>query len=89
MPDELATFIRHLHPHLKKKVHSALREIAADPFSGKELKDELKGLMSYRVGTFRIVCRRTDTRVIELLAIGPRKRIYEETFRLLQRKTED
>ncbi len=89
VPDELAGLIRHLHPHLKKKVKAALRGIIADPSSGKAVKDELQGLMSFRVGTFRIVYRRGDARVIELVAIGPRKRIYEETFRLLKRQAEE
>jgi len=38
------------------------------------------------VGRFRIIYRVAARRVIELIAIGPRRTIYEETLRLLRRK---
>jgi mRNA-degrading endonuclease RelE of RelBE toxin-antitoxin system len=51
------------------------------------LKDELEGLQSFKVGKFRVVYKAaTDKGIIEIVAIGPRKIIYEETLRLLQRE---
>jgi mRNA interferase RelE/StbE len=85
--ESTAGLIRGLHPELKKKTKSAIRELTGDPFSGKELRDELKGLRSFRVGRFRIIYRISGT-VLEIAAIGPRKIIYQETLRLV-RKTRD
>lgn len=85
VPDNLAELIRHMHPHLKKKVKSSLQIILADPETGKALKDELAGLRSFRVSRFRIIYR-TTKKEIEIIAIGPRENIYEETFRILSSK---
>ena len=62
-----------------------MKAILADPSSGKALKEELAGLRSFRVGTFRIIYR-VMRNVVEIVAIGPRERIYEETYRLLKRE---
>lgn len=62
-----------------------MKTILADPSSGKALKDELAGLRSFRVGTFRVIYR-VMRNVVEIVAIGPRERIYEETYRLLKRE---
>ncbi len=84
VPDTVAELIRNLHPHLKKKVKASLKTIVSDPHSGKPLKDELAGLRSFRVSRFRIIYRISDGKLIEIVAIGPRECIYEETFRLLK-----
>jgi mRNA interferase RelE/StbE len=86
IPDALAKFIREIHPQLKKKIRAALTLIAKNPGIGKSLKDELLGLRSYRVSTFRIIYRISSRRCIELIAIGPRKTIYEETFKLIKKE---
>lgn len=85
VPDNLAELIRHMHPHLKKKVKSSLQIILSDPETGKSLKDELAGLRSFRVSRFRIIYR-TTKKEIEIIAIGPRENIYEETFRILSKE---
>jgi len=72
-----------MHPGLKKKIRDSLETIISDPSSGKVLKDELAGLRSFKVGRFRIIYR-IKGKEIELVSIGPRSRIYEETFRLLK-----
>jgi mRNA-degrading endonuclease RelE of RelBE toxin-antitoxin system len=84
VPDEIADLVRGMHPTLKRKTRASLKAILADPSAGKALKDELAGLRSFRVGTFRIIYRMTRN-VVEIVAIGPRGRIYEETYRLLKR----
>ncbi|MBI5874784.1 MAG: type II toxin-antitoxin system RelE/ParE family toxin [Deltaproteobacteria bacterium] len=81
--DNATELIRSLHPHLKKKVRSSLQTILSDPYSGKVLKDELSGLRSFRVSKFRIVYK-VYGKQIEIVAVGPRKHIYEETFRLMK-----
>ena len=62
--------------------------ILSEPKSGKALKDELSGLRSFRTGSFRIIYRIKEPEQIELVAIGSRERIYEETFRRIQKKIE-
>ena len=86
VPGDIRELIRTMHPSLKKKVKSSLKMILSDPHLGKALMDELAGLRSLRVSSFRIVYRIRDPERIELVAIGPRGRIYEETFRIIQKE---
>lgn len=86
VPDEVARLIRGLHPHLKKKLKTSLQTILSDPRSGKALKEELAGLWSFRVSRFRIIYRMRSTQQIEIVAFGPRERIYEETFKLIRKE---
>ena len=85
--DQLAGFIRGLHPEIKRKIKGSLKTIVTEPNSGKPLKDELEGLRSFRVSRFRIVYRIVDPGEIQIIAIGPRERIYKETYRLLQKES--
>ena len=81
IPHEVAALVHGLHPVLKRKVRAALQAILDDPHAGKALRNELRGLRSYRVGRFRIIYRlRGD---VELVAFGPRDSIYLETYRQL------
>jgi mRNA interferase RelE/StbE len=83
-PAEIVHFIRGTHPQLKRKIKSALKRIIDNPFAGNSLRDELKGLKSFRVSRFRIIYRISSKNSIEIIAIGPRKTIYEETYRLIK-----
>jgi mRNA-degrading endonuclease RelE of RelBE toxin-antitoxin system len=42
--------ITHLPPEFRRKVKSALRSLEQDLYQPKELKEELAGLRSYRIG---------------------------------------
>ncbi len=86
VPGHIRELIRRMHPSLKRKIRSCLKMILSDPHSGKALMDELAGVRSVRVGSFRIIYRIKDPEEIELVAIGPRERIYEETFRIIQKE---
>ena len=86
VPDEVAGSIRRLHPHLKQKVRFALEAIMADPYSGKALKDELAGLKSFRVSRFRIIYHINAKKEVEIVTVGPRRIIYEETLRWLKQE---
>ncbi len=87
VPDNIVSLIRSLHPQLKRKVRAALQSIQPDASAGKALKkDELAGLRSVRVGRFRIVYRVVSGPYIDIVAIGPRQRIYAETYRILRRE---
>lgn len=86
VPKEIQELISTMHPSLKKKVKASLKIVLSAPHSGKALMEELSGLRSFRVGSFRIIYRIKDPKQIELVAIGPRERIYEETFRIIQKE---
>lgn len=80
---DVASLIQHSHPRLKAKIRAALKEILENPSCGKALKDELEGLRSYGIKRIRIIYR-IRKRYVEIVAIGPRRIIYEETFRLVK-----
>src|SRR4030066_909259 len=88
VPRDVRELIRTMHPSLKKKVKASLNIILSEPSSGKALMDELSGLRSFRISSFRIIYRIKEPRQIELVAVGPRERIYEETFRNIQKEKE-
>jgi mRNA interferase RelE/StbE len=89
VPAALAALIRELHPQIKRKLRGALEAIAVEPACGKLLKEELAGLRCLRVGKFRVIYRVRAARQIDLIAFGPRERIYEETHRLIAAGAED
>ena len=86
VPDEVVALIRGCHPQLKRKIRAGLGHIMTEPESGKTLKDELEGLKSYRISRFRIIYRISSKRTIDIVAVGPRKTIYEETFRIIRKE---
>ena len=85
IPDDIVSLIHGMHPLLKKRVKAALIEISNDPYCGKALKEELSGLRSFRIKRFRIIHRVSKQKYIEVIALGPRKYIYEETFRIIRK----
>ena len=82
--NDVAALIRGLHPDLKRKVRSALGAIVDDPAIGKLLRGELAGLRSCRISRFRIVYRVAGA-AIEIVAVGPRRTIYQETWRRVRK----
>jgi len=54
------------------------------PDIGKPLRRELDGLWAARVGRYRVIYRWSRSRV-NVVAVGPRATIYEESARLLRR----
>ena len=87
VPDDVAALIRTLHPDLKHKVRAALRTILSAPDSSKPLRAELAGLRSFRLGQLRVVYRYDAATGIEIVALGPRRWIYEETLRRIRTKS--
>ena len=75
----------HLPPNLKKKIRNAFDEILTNPSIGKALEEELAGLLSYKLGRVRIVYKITHPE-ITIVAMGPRKTIYEKVIFELRRK---
>lgn len=81
IPPLVEETIRILPPSLKNQIRAGLETIQEDPHSGKPLKDELRGLWSYRVNRYRIVYR-IEHRFIEIRVIdlGPRTVIYDRVL---------
>jgi mRNA interferase RelE/StbE len=74
-----AEAIRALHPDLKRSVRSALDALGGAPTIGVPLRGELMGLWRYRVRRFRIVYTVDGSaRLVRIVAVGPRRTIYEE-----------
>ena len=86
VPDEVVALVRGCHPQLKRKIKAGLRHILTEPESGKSLKDDLAGFKSYRIRKFRIIYRISSKQTIDIIAIGPRKAIYEETYRIIKKE---
>ncbi len=86
VPDEIVALIRGCHPRLKRKIRAGLQHIVTDPESGKSLKDDLESLKSYRISRFRIIYRISSKQTIDVVAVGPRKTIYEETYRIIRKE---
>jgi len=63
-----------------------LSEISSDPYCGKALKDELSALRSFWIKKCRIIYRVSQNNEFSIVAVGPRKYIYEETFRIIKRE---
>lgn len=85
MPRHVASLVASLHPLLKRKIRASFREMLSAPRSGKPLKDDLDGFWSYRVGQHRIVYRISESRFVDIYAIGPREDIYTDVLRLARR----
>ena len=85
VPDEIVSLIRGMHPILKKRVKAALNEISHNPYCGRALKEELAGLRTFRIKRFRIIYKVPTKKQINIIALGPRKYIYEETFRIISK----
>jgi mRNA-degrading endonuclease RelE of RelBE toxin-antitoxin system len=86
VPVEIVAFIRGCHPQLIRKIRAGLQHIVPEPESGKSLKDELEGLNSYQISRFRIIYRISSKQTIDIIAVGPRKTIYEKTYRIIRKE---
>ncbi len=85
VPPNVRELLRRLHPELKRRVRAALADILEDPTCGKALRGELEGYWSLRVGRHRVVYR-PDAGGVEVVALGPRRTIYEDAARVLVRR---
>jgi len=89
VPDEVAALVRSMHPRLKKKIRASFELILNEPQAGKALKEEFAGLRSFRVGRYRVIYRVSDRKELTIVAVGPRERIYEDTFLLISKLKKD
>ncbi len=87
MDEEIHFLLRHLPPSRKKKLKESLKAIASNPQIGKPLQEDLRGFVSYRVGRIRIIYAvDRERKRVQIVAIGPRRNIYEELEKDLKSK---
>ncbi len=74
----VADKISTLHPDIKKQLGSAIKKISKEPYSGKELQEELSGFLSYRFVRYRIIYQVNDIdKTIIVYMFGHRRDVYE------------
>ncbi|HYL88411.1 MAG TPA: type II toxin-antitoxin system RelE/ParE family toxin [Burkholderiales bacterium] len=82
--------IRRLPPELKRAVKAAIRALAEAPTAGDPLHGELAGMFKVRVRRYRIVYAVDRTaRILNILAVGHRRSIYEEFAETTRGRAED
>jgi len=65
-------------PEVKKAAKAALKELAKNPYLGKELQAELSGFWSYKFLRYRIIIKAdTQKKTVIVWAVGHRRDIYE------------
>jgi mRNA interferase RelE/StbE len=75
--DEACRQINALPIKNKQQIKNAVERLSDDPRQGKMLRHELKGLWSYRIGTYRIVYKIYEKEIILMvLTVGHRKDVY-------------
>jgi plasmid stabilization system protein ParE len=84
MSVEIRGYVRGLPPQLKRKLRATFDAVLANPLLGKPLQGALLGLRSVRVGRFKVLYRPVDD-AIQVVAVGPRRTIYEDAERLARR----
>ena len=85
IPPHVADVIRNLPPEVKRGVKTAIRALSDEPGAGEPLQRELEGLWKYRVRTFRLIYQvDRASRLVNILALGERRSIYEELAELLR-----
>lgn len=67
-----------LPSRIRGKVEDTLKNvIAVDPFIGKTLKAELKGLYSYKIGDYKIIYSILKTKlIIQVIKVMHRREVY-------------
>lgn len=74
----VAVAVANLHPDIKKQVKKSFKELAGDPYSGKELQEELASFLTYRFKRYRIIYKVDEPeKNIIVYMIGHRRDVYE------------
>ena len=73
-----------LHPENKRLIKQALTDLQQNPYTGKDLQEELSGFKSLRLKQYRIIYDiNEEKKFIQIYNIGPRRDVYEQLKRLL------
>ena len=70
--------IEELPPQIKLRIDNVIvNHLSVNPFFGKALKGELKGLFSYRVGDYRIIYSISRNElIIQVIKVMHRRDVY-------------
>jgi len=67
-----------LNPFVSRQINAGLKELADNPYVGKELQDDLSEFRSYRIKRYRVVFKVVDKeKNLKVFAIGHRREIYD------------
>ena len=81
---ESSRLLSKLHPENKKLIKQALTELQQDPYTGKDLQEELSGFKPLRLKQYRIIYNINEEKnFIQIYNIGRRRDVYEQLKRLL------
>jgi len=68
--------LRELDKRTQSRILRELRTLEERPFAGKRLTGRLGGLMSFRVGDYRVIYQLSEDKVI-IRTMGHRRAVYE------------
>ena len=81
---EVSRLVAKLHPENKRQLKQALNELRQNPFTGKDLQEELFGFKSLRLKKYMVIYTVSEeANYIEIYYIGRRSDVYEQFRRLL------
>jgi len=85
VPADVRALVHGLYPEITRKVRAGLDELIRNPQAVKPLRDDLDGLRSLCVSRVRIIYRINSPRLIDIVTIGPRRTVYEDTAKRLRK----
>ena len=81
---EAARLLPKLHPENKRQIKKAIIEIRQNPYTGKDLQEELFGFKSLRIKNYRIIYYlKEEECLIRIYYIGQRSDVYEQFRQML------
>ena len=81
---EAARLLSKLHPENKRQIKKAIIEIRQNPYTGKDLQEELFGFKSLRIKNYRIIYYlKEEECLIRIYYIGQRSDVYEQLRQML------
>ena len=81
---EAARLLSKIHPENKKYIKKALKELRQNPYTGKDLQEELFGFNSLRIKKYRIIYDiREDEYLLRIYYIGQRSDVYQQLRQML------
>jgi addiction module RelE/StbE family toxin len=81
---EAARLLSKIHPENKKYIKKALKELRQNPYTGKDLQEELFGFNSLRIKKYRIIYDiKEDEYLLRIYYIGQRSDVYQQFRQML------
>jgi mRNA-degrading endonuclease RelE of RelBE toxin-antitoxin system len=81
---ESTQLLSKLHPEGRRQIKKAIIELRQNPYTGKDLQEELFGFKSLRIKKYRIIYNLKEKEyLLRIYYIGQRKDVYEQFRELL------